>query len=107
MITGSKRDNPHCDDNNDDDNDNSIEEDDYVGNDNLEAYLIPLDAQYEETNDVAYNEVTAELPLPRQYNAYVRQYVSLYKAIQNTETHDRLKNDLIDHLWNHYGEKAE
>ena len=74
----------------------------------LEVHLDQLDSEDAENEDVDSNEeVTNDFMAPRQYHTYVRNYVARYKAIRDTEIHDQVKKDLIDHLWNCYGEIAE
>ena len=93
MIIEYKRDHPHCDDDNDCDEEEDVAD--------LEAHLGELDSRDEGNNNYSNNA-----PPPPRYNTYIQSHVSRYKAIQNTETHDRLKNDLIEHLWNCYGSTA-
>ena len=86
MIIEFKHDHPHCDDDNGCDDD----EEDVA---DLEAYLDEINSRDEENVNRSNNA-----PPPPRYNTYIQNHVSHYKAIRNTEIHDQLKKDLIDHL---------
>ena len=50
-----------------------------------------------------YETVSAEITAPVGGNESFDEFVAAFRQVQNTDTHFQLRNDLMEHLWQKYG----